>query len=406
MGHLGYDRDTTPNLDRLAAEGVTFLNADSAAPWTIPSHASMFTATFPSYHQADQRIGLLEALPAAAEIFSEAGYFSGAFTTHFFLSETFGFNRGFHTFHWKQDAAAGEVVDRALSWLQQHANRPTFLFLHLFDPHWHYSPPPPYARLLSDPDYDGTVSGDLDSIAPFKDHQNSPAPEDLAHIIALYDGEIRYVDTEIGRLMEGIRRLGLSGNTLLVITADHGEEFRDHDSMGHDYTLFEEVLHVPLILYGPLVGTGGRIDVPVRTVDILPTLLELLDVPSGPLPADGGVSLVPLLAGERNSSVPPAFGETRRHDLVALSSMRVGNEKIIWDRKNGRYLLFDLANDPKETRDLSSPDSARLVSLREEMTSFFDRIAERARARSLEHPGEIELSEKEVELLRSLGYLN
>jgi len=399
VGHLGYERDTTPTLDRLAAEGATFRAASSASPWTLPSHASMLTSSFPSTHGADDRTGLGPELPTAAEMFARAGWFCGAFTSHLYLSPTFGFERGFHTFHVDQDARAEVVIERALDWLRAHGEQPTFLFIHLFDPHWGYGAPEPYTTMF-DPDYRGPASGSyLESVLPFKDPKVVPEARDLDHVVARYDGEIRYTDQAIGRLLDGIAQLGLAHDTLTVVTSDHGEEFREHGSMGHGTALYEEQLHVPLILHGASVRATPPIDAPVRTVDILPTLADLAGVELDGLPTVGGVSLVPLLR-DPTFEVPPAFAETRRFSRPKRSMRRGSDKVILADDRPAR--LFDLATDPDEHSDRAGSEPDRTRALVTEAEAFFDALA--ATAPSGGDPS-VALTAAEREVLRSLGYL-
>jgi arylsulfatase len=406
VGHLGYPRNTTPTLDRLASEGVSFRHGESASPWTLPSHASMLTATFLSYHGADDRTGLRREVPVAAEIFSEAGYFCGAITTHLYVSETFGFDRGFHTFRYEQEVPALIAVNEALTWLRRHGDRPTFLFLHLFDPHWDYKPPPPYDKMF-DPEYDGPCRGGyFDSVLPYKDSKKAPAPRDLAHIIALYDGEIRYTDDQIGRLMEGLAELGLAKRTLTIITSDHGEEFQERGSMGHGSTLYEEQLHVPLVFHGACLGSAGlAVDAPVRTVDILPTALDILGLSAEKLPAGGGVSLAGLMEGRKGVKVPPAFAETRRWG-AAKFSMRKGNDKVIRDRLTGMTSLFDLASDPGEKQNLFARFPERLHAFGKEMDVFFQTLSARAKKLKGEKPEDVVLTGEQKEILKALGYVH
>ncbi|MCD4653218.1 sulfatase, partial [bacterium] len=155
VGNFGYPESTTPNLDRLASRGITFSQAYTVSSWTLPSHASLFTGTFPAFHKTDNKTTLNKNIPTAAEMFTDAGYVCGAFSTHLYVSEIFGLERGFQTLWCKQDARAAEVIERAISWLNLHHTEPVFLFLHFFDPHWDYEPPKPYDKMF-DPDYSGT----------------------------------------------------------------------------------------------------------------------------------------------------------------------------------------------------------------------------------------------------------
>ena len=371
LGAYGYERNTSPFLDRLASEGVLFEQAVSSAPWTLPSHVSLLSGLYPSTHRAvDGSEGIAPSVRMAAEIFHEAGWATGGFVASWFVSHRYGFARGFDRFedfeqtlnnNTKQKVTARRVIDEAAGWLRRNSGGRFFLFVHLYDVHFNYDPPPEHAAL-----FDTGYRGPRPPYKKYSHYFDNPLPADLlAQEIAMYDGAIHYVDAELERLYAVLDQLGLAGETLLVVTADHGEEFFERGSWGHAHTLYEEQVHAPLILHGPDLGPGRRVPQQVRHVDVLPTLLEVAGLPA----PDGlhGTSLWDLATGEVSpaASPRPAFLETSRFGSNVIGLRRDG-WKVVLDLKNGTQQLFDLGADPGETTDRASVAPGGLEALRGE----------------------------------------
>jgi arylsulfatase A-like enzyme len=364
LGCYGYERPTSPNIDRLAAEGVLLEKTVSQCPWTLPSFATALTSLYPSQHGAGINMSTMRtSFPTLAEILRDSGYSTGAVINVSVLRPEFGVDRGFDHYDVAEPnvrRTADEVTRIALDWIDLNRDKPFFAFVHYFDPHLSYAPPAPYDTLF-DPGYRGRVGRsferddylDLKSVLLEQTDQQTGA--DWNHIRALYDGEIAFTDEAIGKLLAGIADRGLTKSTLVVFLGDHGEEFSEHDGFGHGHTLFREVINVPLIfrLPGRLAGRA-RVERQVRLVDVVPTVLDLLGIE-----ADAhfeGVSLAPLLtqAGrlERpgQSLLPPevAFSEglqrgTERKGLSAYPW------KFVYDMKTGDEVLYDLRQDPAES---------------------------------------------------------
>src|SRR5579864_1539060 len=287
MGFLGSKRGLTPNLDSLASQSAVFARAYSQVPLTTPSHATILTGTFPQFnHVSDLGSPLEKDLPYLPAILRQHGYRTAAFVGSQVLdpksASAPGFDRGFDTynapFHARRpsddryhsiERRGAEVVDHALGWLNRHPRGPFFLWLHFYDPHDPYDPPPPFkTRYASSP----------------------------------YDGEIAYVDSAVGRLLAALRTRGLYQHTLLVVVADHGEAFGEHGELSHGLFLYDDTLHVPLLIKVP--GTQDRhraIENRVGLVDIAPTLLQELGIAVAP--AMQGESLLPLMKTARTASV-------------------------------------------------------------------------------------------------------
>ena len=429
LGCYGYGRDTSPFLDRLAAEGVRYEHAYSQSSWTLPSHMSMLTSLYPDVHgvTAPNR-RLAPGVPTLAERLREAGLHTAGIINTIYLRRKFGFAQGFDDYvelvsdemlaggTANDEFRARQVTDRALAWLAERpAKEPFFLFLHYYEPHADYDPPPPYETLF-DPGYDGPASGAYRWIRPYikyidHDREVPPIePRDREHVVALYDGEIRYVDDQLARLYDALAERRLLGRTLLVVTADHGEEFDDHGSMeGHGWTVYEEVVHVPLLVRFPdgrQAGTvvGGL----AQSIDIGPTILDWLGLPR-PRTFQGR-SLLPGLGAGLKTPRRLAFSQTRR--FAPTTTVRDGRWRLIQreappEPRAGLALpspgseLYDLQADPGEQHDLYGSRPAIGARLEAYLAGW-----RRANA-ALVAParGDVELTPAEVQRLKSLGYL-
>jgi arylsulfatase A-like enzyme len=347
LGCYGYGPKTTPNIDRLARRGVVFDGAVSGSSWTLPAHASMLTGVYPALHALqDDGVSLPAGIGTLAEALGKRGYNTLGVVAHVYVSGLFGLDRGFRRFD-DADARAGReaptataIVDRALRLLEEDRAEPFFAFLHFFDPHWDYAPPAPYREKFADPSYRGPMDGTVKSLLPYL--QGKPMPEpDLRRTIALYDGEIAYVDAEIGRLLGAMRKMGILENTLVVVTADHGEEFREHGLLGHGHSLYEELLRVPLVFSGPGAPRGERRPERVSLVDIAPTLLAVAG--AEPLPHAQGI---PLL-GEGRPENRVLFAESIRFGFEMRAAL-LGSRKAIHVLQGDSMRYYDLASDPGE----------------------------------------------------------
>jgi arylsulfatase A-like enzyme len=431
VGCYGYARDTTPALDGLAREGVKFNHAYSQAGWTLPAHMSLMTSRYPPAHGVVQdTVSLPEDAATLAEVLRKAGYATAAVVNWIYVGKSFGFAQGFDAFHEiipptyernpfvNRGYSAAQVTDRGIEILSEERNAPLFLFLHYFDPHADYDPPSPYDSLY-DPEYAGTATGRYLWLRPFIKYlprrgrrRASAHPEDFAHVEALYDGEIRYADAEIGRFLGALEARGRSANSLVVVTADHGEEFNDHGSMeGHGWTLYDEVVHVPLIFRLPGEDPAGvEVDTLAEHIDVAPTILAGLGLE---LPREfQGRSLWPVLTGESPPEEPRlSFSHTRRFTIKG--SVRNARFKLIRTDDQPRdptarpdppvYELYDVVADPGESRNLYAerPKVARLLSdtLQRWLESNGTAFDEGAR------PPRVELSDEEKRSLEALGYV-
>lgn len=423
----GYTRPTTPHLDALAARGVRFANASAQASWTLPSHMSLMTSQYPHVHGVENdEQALAEEATTLPEVLAAHGYETAAFISWVYLGAQYGFAQGFdeytellppeHLVDSETGAAyrAEEVTDHAIRWLNKPRTEPFFLFLHYFDPHISYEPPPPYDRLF-DPAYEGAARGTFAWLKQYiKGLHHEPAQidaRDLAHITALYDGEIRYTDEHLGRLFDALERTVGLDECLLVVTSDHGEELFEHGSMeGHQWTLYEETVHVPLIFSLPGAPDPGRIvQTPVELIDVAATILNLLDI-ARPWSFQGRAHSA-LLAGDAPpDDVAFAFSEIDRFNRK--QSIRDARYKLIHtdDIGNNRrgvpvkpgYELFDLERDPHEQVNIFHEE--QLIALR-----LLKELEQRKCSAPTRGPGPapqaVQVSQSDMQRLRSLGYV-
>lgn len=399
VGAYGYARPATPRFDAFAREGVLFDDAVSTSSWTLPAHLSMLTGVDPGRHGGvDSRHGFNRAVPTVPALLRSAGFATRAVTSHLYVSGVYGVDDGFEHLDFRQDRKATEVADRAVGVLDRFGDRAFFVFLHLYDPHWHYDPPD-WARRLFETSYAGTVTGVWQDFSRRDPSKVSAA--DLAHLLALYDGELRYADTEVGRVLDHLAARGLDRSTLVVITSDHGEEFLDHRSWEHQKTLYEEVVRVPLAIRGPGIG-ARRERAQASVLDVAPTILAWAGVP---VPASvAGRSLLAASTpsdreayGETDQTVDATHklflrgGASRWKTILSLSADGTGTRGEEW---------YDLASDPAERKSVA-PVPAVADPIRR-------RALERWRAgRGAGGPARpVCLSPEQQERLRALGYLS
>lgn len=427
----GYPKATSPTIDRIAAEGLRFANAISASSWTLPSYTSLFSGLYCATHGViDQNLRLSDRVVTLPEVLKNAGYRTAGFYGAPYLYPAFGFGRGFdlyascRTRRDRSDLNDGEkrrpeveglrpasevsgprTVEMVTEWLDDVDDRPFFLFIQLFDVHYDYNPPHEYARAFG-----AGPAGMLDSSHAMRNSAiNRDMPKrELEHLIALYDGEIRFTDENISKILGELDRRGRLDSSVVVITADHGEEFFEHGNKGHGASLYDEVLRVPLVFrWRGQIPSGRVVGDQVRLIDVMPTLASLA---GAPLPADvQGRDLNPLLRGESMEPEPALCEVAISRGGPRLSGVRTNRFKFVsfptrhWWQVG--YQFFDLEADPGETRVLSrwsggySEMKRTLARLRGDAEALRVRLGETA-VRG------VPLDEEQKERLRGLGYLD
>jgi arylsulfatase A-like enzyme len=444
LGFMGYGRDTTPFLDSLSREGVVFKSAYSQSSYTKTSMASLLTGLNPD------TVGVCEAedvLPAGAQTLAEmlkaAGYRTGGVQANPGLDAKFGFGQGFDWYvelfpddlMQKQEKVgyrAERINQLALEWLQkQDSKQPWFLYLHYMETHSPYLPPAPEDRRY-DPEFDRTLP-DFTLVFRFlygpervpmpaaleQTYRSRYAPEQLLHhVIALYDGELHYFDGQFKRFMQQLTASGRGRNTLVIVAADHGEEFRDHGRLEHGKSLYQEVTSVPLLFYFPERIPKGmvRLDL-VRNLDIVPTVLDLAGVP---LPASlAGQSLRPRWEKKPGAAPPYSFarlyasGQTDRGGAVwgdgvfrDYASITSAQWRLVRDLKTSDNQLFQRQTDPGDRSNLAGARPDQVQALADELNRRLRESAAAKQTLGLTQSEKTLLDPEMKKKLESLGYLH
>jgi arylsulfatase len=409
VGAYGYSFPTTPEIDAVAREATVFENAFATASWTLPSHMSMLTGLVPSIHGATKWEKLSTAVDYLPELLGRSGYRTAGVVSWVYLSQIYGFERGYESYRVLDQPRAAELVDRAIEELHRGRGGPQFLFAHVLEPHY------PYVPALEDLAPMGGRPRDLSTLHDLVHGGNvTDDPRQIEEIIRLYDAEIAAADRELGRLFGELKTLGLWEDALVVITADHGEAFLDHGHWQHSQTLYDELTHVPLIVKWPGQAEPARERTPVSLVDLFVTFAEAagIDVRSE---SSGALA-------RRSLSASPAPGEPRTLlSEVSWRSPTGSYMKVALRAQGKKYIvtlsgppgddlgvekvekeeLYDVAADPRERENLLSADAETANRFRAELRSF---LAAARTARALRKGDAVELDTETLEKLKSLGY--
>lgn len=423
LGCYGYERDTSPNIDALAADGVLFANTYASSPWTLPSHVALFTGQHGVHHQVYHKDERMDPdMTTLAEAFAAQRYACAAFTGGGFVSPVYGFSQGFDTYDvtaggvFHQDSAE-RVFQAASDWLDRFSDRDFFLFLHTYQTHSPYACPPPYKVMYLN---DDSLFGHVDLLQHLGGKENifRSLPELERHnIIDLYDGEIRYTDEKlIGPLLAKLKESGLYERTLIVFLSDHGEEFYDHGGWGHGHSLYDESLKVPLIFKFPnSVHQAVKRDAIVSLVDVMPTIAEVMGLQVSESELDGR-SLMPFLSGEERDDrtlladigsnvmelgIPKKIATSRGRQKLILSQ-RFRPEDLdsfgYPPPQPGPVELYDLRLDPREKKNLSDQQPDLAAGIIRWINDFY------AQARKSQ-VSKVEIDDTVKEQLKALGYI-
>lgn len=389
LAAYGAYRRAMPQIDAYARDAAVFSDAWSVWPETSGSHMSLFSSRFPSEHRVTSFITAPSAgIELLAERLRRAGYLTRAYTEDGGVWAHAGFARGFSAYAERRSADfvyRGEVdavFADGTRWVEHHADRTFFLFLHTYQVHGPYSPPDSYRTLFAD------VPG-----------REPPGPREAA---LAYDQEARYTDDHIGPFLAKLAQLGLSDRTIVIITADHGEEFGDHGGMGHGRTLFREVMRVPLVIAAPGLLTPAEVSAPVSLLDVAPTVLDLLGLE--PIRGHRGVSLVSRARAAASGTAPspdemarPIFGEVDRMDRTQIKqiSVRRNHETAITDLTTNTTRCYAASDQAELAPTSSCPELQELIELHRQASVPIENAP-------TNHRADPELIEK----MRALGYLD
>jgi arylsulfatase A-like enzyme len=439
LGCYGYRRSISPHIDALAADGTRFVHAISSTPWTLPSMATLFTSLYPSVHGANlasdittwltdhehfRPVTLLDASRTTlAEVLHEHGFATAAFVQGAYPAPEFGFAQGFDVYESNVHPGVRFNVEALLDWLDRSKPKRFLVYLHVAEVHSPYTPPPPnplwpadspdphvravaqaleeerarYRQLDADPDYQGWLDGSWESLSAIR-HGRKLTPRDVEHLGALYDRGIAYTDYWVGRLVDELRRRGLFERTLLILTADHGDELLDHGGVEHSRTYYEEMMRVPLIVRVPGEGEGRVVEEQVGLIDLTPTVLAVLGVPSNLF--FQGRTLLPLIDGERLPE-RPVFGEASQ--IAGLKAVRTNRWKYVRAAQGGER-LFDLAADPAERTDVCAARQEACADLARQLREWQGEMTATAARLALPAAAPAVVGAETRERLRQLGY--
>ncbi len=456
LNAYGYQRETAPNLARMASQGALFLDNVSQATWTKVSTPSIMTSLYPSSHRVkDFADRLSPAATTLAEVYRQAGYATVAYSSVLFTGKFTNLHQGFEELNESSSVqderypaeTARPFVDRAADWIERHQQTPFFMFLHVFDPHDPFEPRPPYGTLWADAGKKEEHERQREKVSKVIEdplmkafHMPNRAELERAGIDPQeyvgydrdwYDGSIRGMDAEIGRLIGRLRQMGLEEKTQIAFVSDHGEEFIEHGKMFHGQTVYGELAGVPLLFYRPgTVPAGVKISETVRNIDLMPTLLELSGLPS---PAGiQGQSLVPLIAAARTRGQGGAGGSLaeaaealgwKRQPAVTekAKTLQAGgppprdteSHGIVHDgwklvhhsiRSDGgpEFELYNHRDDPLDLRDVAGEHPEIVERLKERLDDWRKMVAAAQLPESMSSEN---LSPEELKRLRSLGYI-
>ncbi len=396
LGFYGYSRATSPALDVRTLSGLVFERAYTTSPWTLPALGSLVTGHVPSEHLAGLRVSvdgtpsftpLSHAMPTIAELLGIRYWATGAVVNNPFLTARSGIARGFDSYDYDEaKRRADAAVDAALAWLADRANQRFFLLLHLFDPHLPYDAPPPFRESFTGPRPAGEPRPNA---AQLRAARERGEPLDAEFLRNAYDEEIAFVDRELGRFFAELEARGLLRKTLVILTADHGEEFLEHGALEHGHSVFDEVVRVPLVIWGPGVR-AGRSDAPASLRDLPATVLSALDIAPPP-----GFPGRPLLASGSPDTIVAEhtlYGSERKAALA-------WPWKLHWARGGEELALFDLAGDPGERTDVLAQHRPEAQPLLAALRASAERDA------AAERRASAAIDEKTRARLKELGYI-
>lgn len=415
LGCYGNPRGLSPRIDAIAAEGIRFDRAISTSGWTLPAVASLLTGAWPTVHgglgKKTALTPIRDELPTAAECFRESGFNTLGVANAAFVSPLLHLDRGFdvydhrHAYNW-EIRRADESIDTALRLMRAHQEESNFVFIHLFDPHLDYDPPPGYVTKFTGGRQEPAppLSMKMCLAMEGNDGDQPPAPQDVDYVEGVYYGEVNFVDVHVGRLVDELKAMGMYERTTLIITADHGEEFWEHNGFEHGHTLYDELIRIPLIMKLPAAvrPVKGVISGQVRLLDVMPTVFDLLGMETPP--SFVGRSLMPFVMGQQQEDLI-AFSESTLYKGDKLS-WRTDRYKYVYDlnpQGEQQAELYDWRSDPAETQNIIEEQPQIAAELHQQLIQFYEQL--KAQTQTMSHPAVVNMSPKVIESLRSLGYI-
>jgi len=395
LGAYGYDRPTSPSIDVLAARGVRFARAYSTAPWTLPAHMSLFTGLSPEKHATTRWARVLpEEIPTLAEVLRSQGYRTFGHTSGAFVSPTYGFGRGYEEYNQRLTGFQIELNNVRARIESLPPDDPYFIFIQTTSVHCPYAVLPHHEKAFRT---QPRLKGENLPISCLVDPTEVNLSETEYRTMSdRYDASIRTADDHIGEFVDFLDARGELDDTYLVLFSDHGDEFGDHGSVFHGHSLYEEMLHVPLIMIGG-DAAPGVVKERVSLIDFMPTILDLLGIDA---PASEGRSLAELIrspkARQDEDTERPLFSAADQ--LVRIRGVISGRHKLILDLKSGEVDMYDLEADPMERTDIAASEP----EIRDRLRGLLDQQLQKSpRGKA----SKADLTPDHVEELRALGYV-
>jgi arylsulfatase len=407
FGCYGYGRSTTPEIDRIAAEGIIFERAFTPAVYTLGAMSSVWTSQHPDRHHSE--VSYSARLPkdrlTLAELLSAHGVVSAGFVANAVAGVGFGFDRGFSEFHepFKEKGTGGGMFrDIVPPWLRAHKDRPFFAYVHFREPHFPYDPDPPFdTRFGPDGPIPKPMRREMAWITEINQERRKAPPEEVDHVVRLYDGNLAFADQEVGRIQRALQDEGLLDRTVLIVAADHGEGLYEHGWIGHNVELYETSVHVPLIVRLPAgKGPAGlRVRGLVDLLDLAPTIAEIFGL-RGQGGSDREFQGRSLLDAVLGAPGKPAVLSRTVWDRPRYA-IRDERFKFFYDTRTGEQHLYDLEQDPGEVHDRIGIEPLRAAYYQQALHHWIARLGRR-RA-----PGgeEARLTPEQCENLKALGYV-
>lgn len=404
FGCYGYKRNTTPVIDALAKENYVFSRSYTQAVYTLASTATLMSGQYPYHHRiTNSKSRLPSETFALGEAFREAGYQTGIFTANGNASGIFGMTQGFtHISEVFRDAGYtgwGQDLTRHFNeWVDSDPNRKFFAYLHYREPHAPFNPPADWIHKFVDPNYKGVKEASYELRQKINMGKVSATQADRDYITALYDANLAYADFQVGELIRNLKRHGIYDRTIILVTADHGEAFWEHNFQGHNSQLYEESIHIPLVVKLSKPGRGKRINPPVRTIDFYPTLADLLKFSEKKFRHDGR-SFLPYFA-----SAPADGREVVTQTLGDRAYSYLDDPyKYIFSPTYSTEELYNLKQDPLEKHDLLKSEPVRAAYFRSRLIALIE--SKKAMARS-QRTEKAVIDDSARENLKALGYLD
>jgi arylsulfatase A-like enzyme len=397
VGSLGYNKNITPTIDAMSKQGFSFTNAISVASWTVPASMTWFTGVYPSEHRLTNKFSVFNPpnnnvisnlkklspeLVTLAEVLKQNGYATGGFTGNAGVNGFFGYSQGFDEYFFEKGkfGSMSVSIPKGLEWLQKNKEKKFFMFLHGYDMHGQNEPEGGFDYRFVDKGYDKKFTGAPKEQEALREEGLEKGSvtlrdEDVNFWRAIYDEKIQRTDARFKKFLEEFEKMGLMDKTIFVLTSDHGTEFHEHKHFDHGFSLYDELIHVPLIIKLPKQKAGKIIKDQISSIDVMPTILDLLDVK---MPANAAKQLrgFSLVSGFKGKPVAKdVFFETDYRQYTYKRGIQTKEGwKLIYTLEDKSRELYNLKNDPHETKNLVDQEPRRAYELEQRIFAHFKSI--------------------------------